>query len=65
MIADVLSRFPVGKPSPEELTSQKVFRVQLDNMITQEIEVIRPSDFISVCSERFGEVRKAAEADAE
>ena len=65
VMADVLSRFPVGQPSTEELTSQEVFGVQLDNMVTQEIEVIRPPDFISVRSERFGEVRKAAEADAE
>ena len=48
VIADVLSRFPVGQPSPEELTSQEVFGVQLDKMVTQEIEVIRPPDFIEV-----------------
>ena len=29
VMADVLSRFPVGQPSPEELTSQEVFGVQL------------------------------------
>ena len=65
VIADVLSRFPVGPPSADELTSQEVFGVQLDEMITEEIEVIRPPDFINVRSERFGEVRKVAEADAE